>query len=159
MVKGFIVRPVSAMMSEVPLPYQVERGWEENCHEDSQPIIDGAIRVQHSMFGFMNDRIDRIPKDCKGDKKKPDLPPLGCQGCRNHDRKETNDLAAKDQQIQRGRDRVYFSVRHSRHDNTYAIPTRYVSEGPATIRYVGEGPATISLAYASGWDTTICRSP
>ena len=30
---------------------------------------------------------------------------------------------------------------------------------PITTRYVSEGPAKLSLAYASGWDPAICRSP
>ena len=69
-------------------------------HSDAQGIIDPGIRMQDTVFGFMNDRVHRVTNDAKYRGEQGQMPPCGGNCSSLEYDKYRDKLADNDQQVQ-----------------------------------------------------------
>ena len=98
-IKCFVVRAITLMVSNVTLANQVKGSREQQSHPHTYGIIEPPVGMQNSVFGFVNDRIDRVAQNCKNDRQPDQVPPVRGQRCCVKDQSTGGQLHAHDPKV------------------------------------------------------------
>ena len=74
-IKGFIVGTIAQVVADVALADQVERGGEKQSHDDAGGVVEAAVREKDAVFGFVDDRVDRVHVNAEDQRQEQNMPP------------------------------------------------------------------------------------